>query len=412
MKKTVIVIGAGASGTIAAGFAGLNGADVIIIEKNKKICVKIRITGKGRCNITNNCSKEKFIENIPKNSKFLYSSINTFSPQDTVDFFTKQGLKLKTERGNRVFPISNNANDVADTLEKFINENNCKIINGKVEKLIIKNNKCLGVVLDNEEKIFSDSVIIASGGKSYPRTGSTGDGYIFAKNSGHKITKLKPSLVPLISNENWCKKLQGLSLKNVSIEILDTVKNKLIYKELGEMLFTHFGVSGPLILSASSHMNEMSENRYLINLDLKPGLTLDQLDKRLQKDFIKCKNKDYANSLNDILPKKIIPTIVDLSEIPSKTKCHEITKEMRIRLANLLKKLKISVKNFRPIEEAIITSGGVCTSTINPKTMESKIIKSLYFAGEIIDVDGYTGGFNLQIAFSTGYVAGNFAVKE
>lgn len=412
MSKKIIVVGAGAAGMMAAGVAAKNGAQVTLIEKNELLGKKIRITGKGRCNITNNCSIEEFLLNIPKNGKFLYSAINQFSPQDTINFFEENGLKVKTERGNRVFPESDNAKDVVKAFESFLKNSGVKIVTEKVKKLLLENNSCIGVMLNNGEKILSDSVIIACGGKSYPGTGSTGDGYILAKSVGHEITNIKPSLVPLVAKEKFCSELTGLSLKNVSIDVIDNKKNKSIYKDFGEMLFTHFGVSGPLILSASSHIEKMEKDRYNIKIDLKPALSNEQLNKRIQRDFIKYQNKDFINSLGDLLPKKMIPIIAQLSKIPPNLKCNEITKEMRKNLVELLKGLTITIECFRPIEEAIITSGGINVKQINPKTMESKIINNLYFAGEVIDVDGYTGGFNLQIAFSTGYIAGKSSVKD
>lgn len=404
---TVLVIGAGPAGMMAAGTAAQNGNNVIILEKNNRVGRKLMITGKGRCNITNNCDVQTFIQSVPSNGKFLYSAINRFTPQETIRFFEDQGLAVKTERGNRVFPESDKAVDVVDTLNRFIRKSGCKLIHATASRLIIDNNRVMGVVTDQEEKIYADAVIIACGGKSYPGTGSTGDGYNLAEQAGHKIVTPTPSLVPLVSSNSWCKELQGLSLRNVSIKVKDNFQNKVIYDDFGEMLFTHFGVSGPVILSASAHMRNMSSNKYSVIIDLKPALSIEQLDNRLQKDFTKNINRDFINSLSELLPRKIIPVIVKLSGILPETKCNQITKEMRRKFVELLKGFKVDIDKFRPINEAIVTSGGVEVSEINPKTMQSKIVDGLYFAGEVIDVDAYTGGFNLQIAFSTGWLAGN-----
>lgn len=410
-KADVIVVGAGPAGMMAAGVAARKGLKVIIIEKNNKVGRKLMITGKGRCNITNNCSTSEFISFVPSNGKFLYSAINSFSTLDTMKFFAENGLELKIERGNRVFPKSDKAVDVVDTMNRFIKHINCSLIKGTVKKLIIENHVLKGVELENGINVYSKSVIVATGGKSYPLTGSTGDGYNFAIQAGHTIKELRPSLVPLVSSTPWCKELQGLSLKNISINVHDNVKNKTIYKDFGEMLFTHFGLSGPIILSSSAHMKDMSPDRYSISIDLKPALTLQKLDMRLQRDFLKFQNKDLINSLVELLPKKLIPVIIKILDINPRMKCNTITKEIREMLARTIKNLTIDIDGFRPIEEAIITSGGVKTKEINPKTMESKLLKGLYFAGEIIDVDAYTGGFNLQIAFSTGYLAGASVCK-
>lgn len=396
---------------MAAGTCAKKGTKTILIEKNDMVGKKLRITGKGRCNITNNCDVETFISSVTSNGNFLYSAINNFTPQDTISFFEKNGMRTKIERGNRVFPQSDKAIDVVNVMKNFIYDSGCKILKSRVKELITIDGRCKGVITCNGEKITSDAVIIATGGKSYPRTGSTGDGYKLAEQVGHTIIKPQPSLVPLESVENWCSELQGLSLKNISIELINNSSNKVMYKDFGEMLFTHFGLSGPVILSASAHIKNILNERYSIKIDLKPALTYEQLDKRVMRDFQKYINKDYINSLDDLLPKKLIPIIVKLSGIKSDLKCNQITKNMRKKLVEILKGLTINIKGFRPIDEAIITSGGIKTSEINPKTMESKKIKSLYFAGEVIDVNAYTGGFNLQIAFSTGFLAGTFASK-
>lgn len=403
----VIVIGAGAAGMMAAGWAGLYGNDVAIIEKNNRVGRKLMITGKGRCNITNNCGIDDFMLNVPTNPRFLYSAINNFSTQDTINFFENRGLELKTERGNRVFPVSDKAVDVVDNLNNFVKENNCNIINDSVKSLIVNDRSVCGVITNKGEKYYCDKVIIATGGKSYPLTGSTGTGYKLAKQAGHTIVSIKPSLVPIVSSDYFCSRLMGLSLKNISLSVIENSSNKVIYTDFGEMLFTHFGVSGPVVLSSSSHLSHKRDiSNYHLEIDLKPALTEKQLDKRILHDFDIFKNKSIQNSLNKLLPSKIIPVVIEKSKIPFDTKCNSITKEQRYTLVSIIKKFTINIKGFRPIEEAIITSGGVNTKEINPKTMESKICKGLYFAGEVIDVDAYTGGFNLQIAFSTGYLAG------
>ncbi len=413
MKKTdLIVIGAGPAGLMAAGTAAKRGLKVLIIEKNEKIGRKLLITGKGRCNITNDCDIDTFIKSVPVNSQFLYSAINAFSPQDTINFFNNNGVLTKVERGNRVFPKSDKSVDIVDVLYKFVKDTNCEIIKDSVKSLIIKQGELKGIICKSEKIIYSNSIIIATGGKSYPITGSTGDGYTLAIQSGHSIVPLKASLVPLVAKEFWCQELQGLSLKNVKIKLIDNKIQKEIYEEFGEMLFTHFGISGPIVLSLSSNMKEINENKYSVIIDLKPGLSFEKLDLRIRKDFLKFKNKDILNSLGDLLPKKLIPVIIKLIDLDPHIKCNSIKKKMRYKLVYKLKNLKINIKKFRPIQEAIITSGGINTNEINPKTMESKILNGLYFAGEIIDVDAYTGGFNLQIAFSTGYLAGTKVINR
>lgn len=411
MALKILVIGAGPAGMIAAGNAALCGCDVTIADINKRVGRKLMITGKGRCNITNNCTPQDFIGNVPTNGRFLYSAINSFTPQDTIDFFEIHGLNVKTERGSRVFPCSDKAVDVVDTLHNFIKETKCKLINEEITQLIVVDNTVIGVQTLSGRQILADKIIIATGGKSYPLTGSKGQGYKLAEQVGHTIVPVKPSLVSLISANGYCLEMQGLSLKNVSISVIDDNTNKEIFTDFGEMLFTHYGVSGPIILSASSHMRNMDNATYTINIDLKPALSTEQLDKRILRDFDLFKNKDLANSLNKLLPATMIPVIIKLSGIPFDTKCNSITKEQRSRLVSVLKKLPVNVRGFRPIDEAIVTSGGVAVKEINPKTMESKLVGNLYFAGEVIDVDAYTGGFNLQIAYSTGYLAGISASK-
>lgn len=408
ISKKVLVVGAGAAGLMAAGTAAQFGASVIIIEKNQRVGRKIMITGKGRCNITNNCDVQTYIQNVPVNGKFLYSAINNFTPRDTIDFFENLGLEVKTERGNRVFPLSDKARDVVDTLYNFVTDNGCSIVNDIAEALIMENGEVIGVKCV-DEAYYADSVIVCCGGKSYPLTGSTGDGYLLAKQAGHTVTELKPSLVPLESKNPDCKAMQGLVLKNVSLRIVDKSSKKTVYSDFGEMLFTHFGMSGPMILSASSHIRDIVNGKYYAEIDLKPALTSEQLDKRLQHDFSENSNKDVSNSFSKLLPRKIIVPVLKRWGVSFDRKCNSITKEERRALVEILKNFSVEISDFRPIEEAIITSGGVRTSEINPKTMESKIVKGLYFAGEVIDCDAYTGGFNLQIAWSTGKLAGENA---
>ena len=410
----VIVIGGGPAGMMAAITAKEYGNDVTIIEKMPAFGKKLLITGKGRCNITSSLYMSEFIKNTPGNGRFLYSAFQNFTNADIIDFLKKQGLEVKEERGNRIFPITDKSIDVLNCFLKRIDELHIKyMLNTRVEKILINNNEVLGV-RTQREIIQTDRIILATGGKSYPLTGSSGDGYKIASELGHKIVAIKPSLVPLVVfKKEECKKMQGLSLRNVGIKFIDEDKNKLIYEDFGEMIFTHFGISGPIILSGSAHLvrykeidNLMKNKKIKIIIDLKPALTEEQLDDRILRDFKEFKNKQFKHSLNKLLPQKMIPVIIEKSKIDEDKRVNEITKEERKKLISLLKNFEITIKDFRPVEEAIITSGGIDTKEINPKTMESKIIKGLYFAGEIIDVDAYTGGFNLQIAYSTGYTAG------
>lgn len=403
----VLIIGGGAAGLMAAGTVSMTGKSVTVLERNDRPARKVMITGKGRCNVTNNCTElDKLIENVPQNGRFLYSAFSNFMPSDTMELFEDMGVPLKTERGGRVFPVSDKAVDIVDALVSFATDDGAQIVKGRAKELIIENGTVKGAVTYDGEKIFAEKVLIATGGKSYPATGSTGDGYELAKQAGHTVTELKPSLVSLACHEGFCTDLQGLALKNVSMSVIDSVTNKEIYKDFGEMLFTHFGVSGPMILSAGAHMRNMQRGRYKIYVDMKPGLSYEQLDARILRDFSENNNKNFINSLGGLLPRKMIPVAVKLSGIKPTEKVNQITKEQRHKFAEVLKKFKITVNDFSPIEEAIVTSGGVKVSEIDPKTMESKIVKNLYFAGEVIDVDAYTGGFNLQIAFSTGRLAG------
>lgn len=404
-RKKIIIVGGGAAGLIAAAESAKLGNDVTVIEKNHRPARKVMITGKGRCNITNaTFDLDELISNVPTNPRFLYSAFSAFMPYDTIALMEKMGVETKIERGNRVFPVSDKAVDVVDALVKNAEINGAKIIEGTVKAFEWRESHITAVLLASGERIACDSVAVCTGGKSYPGTGSTGDGYRLAKSVGHRITAPEPSLVPLVCANNFVPQLQGLSLKNVSITVTDG--DKEIYSDFGEMLFTHYGVSGPIILSASSHMKNPKAHQYRLSVDLKPALDDKTLDKRIQKDFAENNNKDFINSLSKLLPNKLIPVIVKLSGIEPSRKCNQITKQLRMDLVRLLKNFTLQITDFRPIEEAIVTSGGVDIKEVSPKTMKSKIIDNLYFAGEVLDVDAYTGGFNLQIAFSTGYLCG------
>ena len=414
----VVVIGGGPAGMMSAIMAKEAGNEVILIEKMKSLGRKLLITGKGRCNITSSLPMEEFIKNTPGNGKFLYSVFNNFSNKDIIKFLNKEGLEVKEERGNRIFPVTDKSQDVLDCFIKKLKKDKVEIhYNEKVEEILYdkkEDEKIVIGVRTSKGEIKADKVILATGGKSYPLTGSTGDGYCLAQKLGHTITNLKPSLVPIeIFEKSICKNLQGLSLRNVSIKIIDNENKKEIYSDFGEMLFTHFGVSGPIILSSSAHLvrykniDEKFKNKNIkIIVDFKPALSEEKLEARILRDFKEFKNKQFKNSLDKLLPQKLIPVIIKLSNINENKKVNEITKEERKQLVILLKNFTLTLEKLRPIEEAIITSGGINIKEINPKTMESKLVKNLYFAGEIIDVDSYTGGFNLQIAYSTGYVAG------
>lgn len=395
---------------IAAGTAGSMGKKVLLLEKNEKLGKKVYITGKGRCNITNTASLDEFLKNVSRNHKFLYSALNNFSNEDTVSLLNSLGLKTKVERGNRVYPASDKSSDVIKHFEKYMKQNGVDIkFKAKVTSILREENNIIGVKLYDDTVISSKSVIIATGGLSYPITGSDGDGYKFAETLGHKVTQLSPSLVPLEVKEEYIKDLQGLSLKNVTITLKSD--DKVLYKDFGEMLFTHFGLSGPLILSVSYYAVEALNKgrKAYITIDLKPYMSIEELNKRLLKDFDLFINKQFKNSLNDLLPQKMISTIINLSGIPETKPVNQISKEEREGLIHVLKNLSFEITKPRPISEAIITAGGISVNEINPKTMESKLIKGLYFAGEVIDVHGFTGGYNLQIAFSTGYTAGQNA---
>ena len=414
----VVVIGGGPAGMMSAVMAKEAGNEVILIEKMKSLGRKLLITGKGRCNITSSLPMEEFIKNTPGNGKFLYSAFNNFSNEDIINFLKEEGLEVKEERGNRIFPVTDKSQDVLNCFIKRLKKDKVEIHLGERVEEILYDEKNEGKIVTGirttNGKIEADKIILATGGKSYPLTGSTGDGYCLAQKLGHTITNLKPSLVPIeIFEKSICKNLQGLSLRNVSIKIVDNENKKEIYSDFGEMLFTHFGVSGPIILSSSAHLvrykniDEKFKNKNIkIIVDFKPALSEEKLEARILRDFEEFKNKQFKNSLDKLLPQKLIPVIIELSNINENKKVNEITKEERKKLVILLKNFTLTLEKLRPIEEAIITSGGINIKEINPKTMESKLVKNLYFAGEIIDVDSYTGGFNLQIAYSTGYVAG------
>lgn len=411
----VLIIGGGPSGMIAAISSSQDkNNEVILFEKMNMLGKKLLITGKGRCNITSSIDIHEFIQNITGNGKFMYSAFENFTNDDIIKLLNKNGVKTKVERGNRVFPASDKSIDVRNALERELKTRNVKIkLNTKVKSILADDNKAVGIELEGGEKVYADKIILATGGKSYPLTGSTGDGYIMAKKLGHTIITPKGSLVPLTSKDNDVKSLQGLSLRNVKIILKDIEKNKKIYEDFGEMLFTHFGVSGPTILSSSAHLLRyknseelMKNDKIKLFIDLKPALTNEQLDLRIRRDFEENKNKQFKNSLDKLLPKKMIEVIIKRSKINEEKKINEITKEERRNLVELLKNFEVNINGFRPIEEAIVTAGGINVKEIDPKTMESKLVRNLYFAGEIIDVDAYTGGFNLQIAYSTGYVAG------
>ncbi len=403
-RISVCVIGGGPAGMMCAGKAAELGADVTLFEKKNSVGRKLAITGKGRCNVTNNCDRNTFIENVPTNPRFLYGAYSAFTSEDTMNFFERTGVKLKTERGNRVFPVSDRSFDIVDALRDYCKNNGVKIVYEKVNGLIIEDSQVKGIRVGGKN-LFFDKVVVCTGGISYPQTGSDGDGYRFASDAGINVVSPKASLVPLETKEAWPKKLMGLALKNVSVKVYDTARQSEIYSDFGEMLFTHFGLSGPTILSASCHMKPMVSGRYKIIIDLKPALDEKTLDKRLLSDFEKSKNRNFVNSLSALLPQKLIPIFVELTGIPEDRKVNCITKQERQIVLRTLKGLECTVSGFRPIEEAIITSGGIDVKEIDPKSMMSKRIKNLYFAGEVIDVDAYTGGFNLQIAFSTANLA-------
>ena len=410
----VIVIGGGPAGMMAAITAAKAGNQVTLLEKNKSLGKKLLITGKGRCNITSSLPINDFIPNTPGNGRFLYSAFQNYSNDDIISMMEENGLNIKEERGNRIFPVTDKAEDVLKVFTKELKKASVNIMyEANVSKILIDNNTVVGVEINKKEKIYAEKIILATGGKSYPLTGSNGDGYKLAENLGHTIEKIQGSIVPLEADRKICQMMQGLSLRNVKIQIKDIENNKKIYEDFGEMLFTHFGVSGPTILSSSAHILRyknidelLANNSIKLYIDLKPALEENILDQRILRDFEEYKNRNFKNSLDKLLPQKMIDTVIELSNISPDKKVNEITKEERQRLVKIIKGLEVTIKGLRPVEEAIITAGGVSIKEINPKTMESKLINGLYFAGEIIDVDAYTGGFNLQIAYSTGYTAG------
>ena len=409
--KQVIVVGAGPAGLLAAATAANAGATVQLIERNDLPAKKLRITGKGRCNVTNNCNAlDELIANVPVNGRFLFGAFSRFLPSDLMDLFEALGVPLKVERGNRVFPESDNAHEIADALVRYCRKNQVGFLHGRATKLLVENERAAGVILEDCRELAADAVIIATGGVSYPKTGSTGDGYRLAAQAGHTIVAPKPSLVPLECHEGFCPKLMGLALRNTALELYDTKEFRVIYKDFGELLFTHFGVSGPMVLSASSHIRAMEPERYELHLDLKPALSNEQLDARLLREFGENANRNFINALNTLLPKSLVPVMVQRSGIPAGLRTNQVSREQRQRLLELFKCFKLTVTGFRPIEEAIVTSGGVSVNEVQPNSMQSKRLPGLFFAGEVLDVDAYTGGFNLQIAFSTGWLAGKSVV--
>ena len=407
-NRRVAVIGGGAAGMMAAIKAAENGAEVTLIERNDRPGKKLRITGKGRCNVTNACDTKEFLNHVPTNPRFLYSALSCFSTEDTVAFFEEAGVPLKVERGRRVFPVSDRAEDIVNALVKRVKAAGVKIVTGRVDALEARDGAICGCRI-GQRLMEADAVIIATGGRSYPGTGSDGDGYRLAGELGHNVTPLIPSLVPLTSKSKICPSLQGLSLRNVALKVTDTATGKTAYEDFGEMMFTHFGMTGPMILSASAHLSELSAGRYEAHIDLKPALDEKTLDARILSDFAKYANKDFINALSDLLPAKLIPVVVGLTGIDERKKVNSVTKEERGVLVRTVKDLRIRIDGFRPIAEAIVTKGGIDVKQIDPKTMESKLVSGLYFAGEVIDVDAYTGGYNLQIAFATGALSGQSA---
>ena len=405
LKADVVVIGGGAAGSMCALTAAQRGLNVVLLEPNKMLGKKLRITGKGRCNVTNNCDIKTVLANIPGDGRFLYSALNRFEPHDTMALFESLGVPLKTERGNRVFPVSDRSHDIANALERAYAHAGGRILHACATDILTRDG-AVSAVVTTEGTIDCGAAVVCTGGMSYPLTGSTGDGYRFAQQFGHTVTPLRASLVPLESNDPWCAEMQGFSLRNVTLTVYDE-HNKQVYSDLGEMLFTHFGVSGPLVLSASAHMRDFSQHTYRLSIDLKPALDEKKLDARILRDFQKYANRDFKNALYDLAGHAMIPVLVRLSGIPEDTKVNTVTREQRHKLVELFKHFPVSVCGTRPISEAIITSGGVSVKEINPRTMASKRMPGLYFAGEVLDLDAYTGGYNLQIAWSTGYVAGS-----
>ena len=405
----MIVIGGGAAGMMAAGTAAGEGARVTLLEPGKKLGRKLRITGKGRCNVTNACDVRAFLQNVPQNPKFLYSALTAFPPESAKAFFEGLGVPLKTERGNRVFPVSDNANDVADALAAWLDRQGVRVLQARAEEILAENGAVSGV-RTGAGVLKAGAVILCAGGASYPLTGSDGNGYALARRAGHRIAEPRPSLVPLESPDPFCGEMAGFAPRNVTLSVYED--GKLIFRELGEMLFAHFGVTGPLVLSASAHMRRFGRSEYRLEIDFKPALDERKLDERILRDFEKVKNRDFRNALTELAPKSLIPVLVELSGIPGETKVHSVTREQRRGLVGLLKAFPVRISGTRPIAEAIVTSGGVEVSELNPRTMGSRLLPGLYFAGEIIDTDAYTGGFNLQIAWATGRFAGKAAASQ
>lgn len=409
----VLVVGGGAAGMMAAIAAAGEGAEVLLVEKNDRLGRKLRITGKGRCNVTNDCDRNTFLSNIPTNPRFLYGAFAGFSNGDTKAFFEGLGVPLKTERGNRVFPVSDRAEDIAAAMERECGRRGVRIRRGiPVTGIAASDGRVTGVRLQGGDLLPARAVIVATGGVSYPLTGSTGDGYRFARAMGHRVTEILPSLVPLTSPGTLCPSMQGLSLRNVGVKVVRRENGRTVYGDFGELMFTHFGVTGPTVLSASAHLADIAPGVYEMQIDLKPALDRQTLDARVLSDFAKYRNRDFANALGDLLPQKMIPAFVTVCGVPGDKKVNEVTKAERAAVVETLKCFRVPLDGFRPIREAIVTRGGVSTKEISPKTMESKLVRGLYFAGEVIDVDAYTGGFNLQIAFSTGFAAGRSAAKQ
>ncbi len=407
-SKRVIVVGGGAAGMMAALTAAQNGAEVLLFERNERMGKKLRITGKGRCNVTNDCDRNEFLAHVPTNSRFLYAALSRFSTADTKSFFESAGVPLKTERGKRVFPVSDHAADIVNALETQCRHAGVRVIHRRVDEILSEDHVVTGVRFAAQTEA-ADAVIVCTGGRSYSMTGSDGDGYRFASEFGHTVTPLHPSLVPITTDGTLCASLQGLSLKNVSLCVKCVDTGKPVYEDFGELLFTHYGLSGPMILSASAHLSDIVPGKYEAWIDLKPALDEKMLDARILSDFAKYRNRDFVNALDDLLPQKLIVPFVRLCGIDERKKVHSVTREERERMIRQMKGLKISLHGFRPLEEAIITRGGVNVKEVSPKTMESKLVSGLYFAGEVLDVDAYTGGFNLQIAFSTAVLAGEAA---
>ena len=404
-KHKVIIVGGGAAGMMAAGMAAQAGAKAVLLESNDRLGKKLAITGKGRCNVTNACSGEEVLKNVIRNGRFLYSAMQAFDPDAVMAFFEKYGCALKVERGNRVFPVSDRSADVIGALQRFLQEQGVERKRTRARELLTENGEIRGVMTD-DGPVYGRCVILCTGGCSYPLTGSTGDGYKMAEAVGHTVTPLRGSLVSMEENGDWCARMQGLSLRNVAVKLINQ-KNKTVFEDFGELLFTHFGLSGPTILSGSAHIKD--GDTYRVSIDLKPALDEQKLDARILRDLEQYQNRDMENALQDLYPRTMIPVMLDRAEIPGDLKANSLTKQQRRRLLELTKAFTVEIAGLRPVEEAIITVGGIKTKEVDPRTMESKLVSGLYFSGEILDVDAYTGGFNLQIAWATAYAAGTAA---